>query len=580
MIAGQVAINSQFQINGSADWTVCSTSNTWTQTIIQGANGSLILGANDALATNARVTWDSATAGALDLAGYSQTIGGLDCSAAPTYPSLGVGNSSTQSDSVLKIKGGTYTFAGRLMDAIGGGNRKLALELLSGTQTLTGDNSYSGLTTISGGTLNIGAGGANGSISNSASIINNSALVFNRSDAFVVTNEISGAGNLTLRGAVIARPRNSSALGAGTIAVSVGTAQADTSHVELTGGITLTNPLTFGSRAYPSTFAPHYVNVSGNNVLDPPADLTLASGGNVISLQSDSGRLVLTKGVTTAAGAPRWLAVQGAGDGEVQGTLSLNMAVFKGGAGVWALSDSSPMGGPTVVSNGTLVLKGSLTAPANQVTIAGGTLAGNGTIAGPVTVAADGTLAPGISVGTLTIRNNLSLEGRAVMEISRNGPVLANDLVAGVDTLTYGGTLVVTNIGGSALQVGDSFQLFAATNYAASDFANIVYPVGYTFTNTLAVDGRIWVESAPAGTTPPNFPPGGMARLPDGSVSLTATGAVGAAYSLWASTNVALTPIMSTWTRLSSGTVTGSPFTILDNTATNFQERFYLFSTP
>jgi len=68
--------------------------------------------------------------------------------------------------------------------------------------------------------------------------------------------------------------------------------------------------------------------------------------------------------------------------------------------------------------------------------------------------------------------------------------------------------------------------------------------------------------------------------VPDGNISLTATGAIGSTYKLWASTNVALTPITTTWTLLNSGTVTASPFTINDLTATNFTRRFYIFSAP
>jgi hypothetical protein len=66
----------------------------------------------------------------------------------------------------------------------------------------------------------------------------------------------------------------------------------------------------------------------------------------------------------------------------------------------------------------------------------------------------------------------------------------------------------------------------------------------------------------------------------NGSISLTATGAVGTAYSLWATTNLALTPVSSTWTLVTNGTITASPFTIQDTGSTNYQQRFYLFSTP
>ena len=49
------------------------------------------------------------------------------------------------------------------------------------TLTLTGDNTYTGNTTISSGTLQIGNGGTTGSVARN--IFDNGALVFNRSDA-------------------------------------------------------------------------------------------------------------------------------------------------------------------------------------------------------------------------------------------------------------------------------------------------------------------------------------------------------------------------------------------------------------
>ncbi|MGN6644359.1 MAG: hypothetical protein ACTHKU_15315, partial [Verrucomicrobiota bacterium] len=207
------------------------------------------------------------------------------------------------------------------------------------------------------------------------------------------------------------------------------------------------------------------------------------------------------------------------------------------------------------------------------------TLGGNGIIGGAATVQFGGTLSPGNSVGRLTFNDNLSIEGVAMMEIARNGSALTNDMVTVLKTNSYGaGTLIVTNVGGSPLQVGDSFQLFSANNYSGA-FAEIIYPEGYTFTNTLAADGRIYVASI-VSAAPPTFVGGAVSRQPDGNISLTANGDIGSSYRLWASTNVALTPITTTWTLVTNGTVTVSPFTIIDNTATNYPQRFYLFSAP
>jgi len=81
-------------------------------------------------------------------------------------------------------------------------------------------------------------------------------------------------------------------------------------------------------------------------------------------------------------------------------------------------------------------------------------------------------------------------------------------------------------------------------------------------------------------SSPPSFPPGSIARLSDGNISLTATGALGTPYRLWGSTNVALKPVTTTWSLLNSGTISVSPFTNFDLAATNYPQRFYLFTSP
>lgn len=70
----------------------------------------------------------------------------------------------------------------------------------SGTAILTGNNSYTGTTTISLGTLQIGEGGTSGSLSASSVITNNSILTFTRSDSITFSNDISGSGSLIQSG--------------------------------------------------------------------------------------------------------------------------------------------------------------------------------------------------------------------------------------------------------------------------------------------------------------------------------------------------------------------------------------------
>jgi hypothetical protein len=77
---------------------------------------------------------------------------------------------------------------------------------------------------------------------------------------------------------------------------------------------------------------------------------------------------------------------------------------------------------------------------------------------------------------------------------------------------------------------------------------------------------------------PPSFPPGGINLLPGGGISLVATGAINAPYRLWGTSNLALP--MNNWTVLVSNSISASPFTNLDLTATNQSQRFYRFSNP
>jgi len=137
--------------------------------------------------------------------------------------------------------------------------------------------------------------------------------------------------------------------------------------------------------------------------------------------------------------------------------------------------------------------------------------------------------------------------------------------------------ITVNNLG-PALAVGNKFKIFSGP-IANGNLLNIIGGgSGIVWTNMLLVDGSIQVASTPAPTQPPGFTAGSVSILPSGNISLTATGAIGASYKLYASTNVALTPVTSTWTLLQSGTVSTSPFTLQDLNATNFTRRFYIFT--
>lgn len=93
----------------------------------------------------------------------------------------------------------TNTFAGHIAD---GTSAVISIDKRDGnTWILSGNNTYTGSTTVTAGTLEVGAGGTTGTLGSGAISINSNAhLIFNRSDALTVAGNITGAGSLLQTG--------------------------------------------------------------------------------------------------------------------------------------------------------------------------------------------------------------------------------------------------------------------------------------------------------------------------------------------------------------------------------------------
>src|ERR1035437_1744761 len=170
----------------------------------------------------------------------------------------------------------------------------------------------------------------------------------------------------------------------------------------------------------------------------------------------------------------------------------------KVGTGNWTLTGANTYTGGTIVDGGTLTVNnstGSGTGTGSVTVNTGAILAGGGIISGAVTINSGATNAPGTSIGTLTVNNSVTLAAGSTTLIEINKTSLTKDLLDSSATLTYGGTLIVTNLSGT-LAPGDSFKIFDATTYAGSFTSSNLPPLTGSLqwnTATLSTSGTISV---------------------------------------------------------------------------------------
>jgi autotransporter-associated beta strand protein len=389
------------------------------------------------------------------------------------------------------------TPSGVLFNANNGGNYDLASSangtshlVLSGTTTIMANNSAtidaylkgSGQLAKSGpGTITLTAGNTN----TGAITVNGGRLVATGGGWYA--NRSIGSGTLTVSNGAVAEfsVAHGFGYGSGGYAATLtggGTLQFD--HENYVSGLTLTAGVVTGAGEIRTT------------------------GGTYTSLASASPSVI---GITVNF-------VSGATFNIARGTAAIDLqasgyaynsgALTKSGAGIMAISGAWTNTGTTTISAGTLQVDGSL--GTNTVSVANtATLAGVGVVNGMTTVSSGGTLAPGdAGIGTLFFSSSLTLSSgsKTLLELSKNGGVLSNDLVSVTGALAAGGTLMVTNIGTNALAAGDSFDLLNAGTFSGN-FSSKSLPVLATNlawdTTQLAINGVIFVAVLPTITNQP-----------------------------------------------------------------------------
>jgi autotransporter-associated beta strand protein len=274
-------------------------------------------------------------------------------------------------------------------------------------------------------------------------------------------------------------------LGSGNL--SVHTLQVDATSQFILGG----GALTFNTiNLMPDFTLPGKIAVNGNVTINPLANATAT-----ITNRPGPG----SSGLIDLTGSARTFNVaNGTADVDFSANVPItNGALTKIGAGTMRLTAANSYGGGTTLSAGRLLVNNATGSGTGNgsVTVDGGVLGGTGRIAGAVIILDGGTIAPGNSIGALAISNSLTLSGVTVMELHAAGRT--NDVIRGLTSVTYGGTLTLTNLAGT-ITASSAFKLFSANSYSGT-FATITPAVpGPDLawnTSTLATDGTLRVVS-------------------------------------------------------------------------------------
>lgn len=441
-------------------------------------------------------------------AGHLFTVGagGATLDSATAGQTFAIGYRYDYSSTLASSSGGSLELAG-----VGSGDLNYIfpgsgdlLKTGTGTWSLTTNNTFTGATTVSAGVLNVQYGGALGGTTSGTTVEANARLELQ--GGITVSGEpltISGSGGAAFyNGALNSKNGSNTWAGSVTIAATGTRIGAESGNTLVVSGViddgAETNGLIVrsaddtgivylsGANTYDGTttiIAGSLKLSGGNNRL--PIGTTLLLGGVANATFDLNGRNQEVAGLTTngtttsfvtnSSGTPATLTVNSplGLPTTYAGRLMGNVVLTKTGPDVLRLTGASAHTGNTLIKGGALVMNGTVGSSTVSVTNAG-TLSGNGAVGGPVTIQNGGSLAPGDGgIGRLTISNNLTLlaGGKTLIELNKAAPT--NDSVFVTGAVNYGGTLSVTNLGGT-LAPGDGFALFNVSGGSSGNFTNLV----------------------------------------------------------------------------------------------------------
>ncbi|ESJ45637.1 AIDA autotransporter-like protein ShdA [Salmonella enterica subsp. enterica serovar Havana str. CFSAN001082] len=403
--------------------------------------------------------------------GDTEIVGGI--LAAKDAASLGTGDVMIAENAKLALSQGTLdnnvTGEGQIVKS---GSDELIV---------TGDNNYSGGTTISGGTLTADHADSLGS----GDIDNSGVLKVGEGE---LKNTLSGSGSLVKTGTGELTLSGDNTYSGGTTIIG-GTLTADHADSLGTGSVANSGVLQVGEGELENT-----LSGSGSLVKTGTGELTLSgdnsySGGTTII----GGTLTADHADSLGTGAVANSGVLQVGEGELENTLSGSGSLVKTGTGELTLGGDNSYSGDTTIADGTLIA-------ANVNALGSGNIDNSGTLMLDANGAFELANVTTHSGATTALAAGSTLDAGQL--IQENGSTLSIDLGAATDdamitadSVTLGGSLNVTGIGSvtdSWTPEAYTYTLIDSDSAITSDFDDLtIAGMNREDVDFLTIDGKV-----------------------------------------------------------------------------------------
>ncbi|MHJ58224.1 fibronectin-binding autotransporter adhesin ShdA [Salmonella enterica] len=346
---------------------------------------------------------------------------------------------------------------------------------------VTGDNTYSGGTTISGGTLTADHADSLGT----GAVANSGVLQVGEGE---LENTLSGSGSLVKTGTGELTLSGGNDYSGGTTIIG-GTLTADHADSLGTGAVANSGVLQVGEGELENT-----LSGSGSLVKTGTGELTLSgdnsySGGTTII----GGTLTADHADSLGTGAVANSGVLQVGEGELENTLSGSGSLVKTGTGELTLSGDNSYSGDTTIADGTLIA-------ANVNALGSGNIDNSGTLMldangafelANITTHTGATTA--LAAGSTLDAGQLTQEDGSTLSIDLGAAT--DDAVITADSVTLGGTLNVTGIGSvtdSWTPEAYTYTLIDSDSAITSDFDDLtIAGMNREDVDFLTIDGKV-----------------------------------------------------------------------------------------